>query len=239
MTNRIEEDQLSANEKRIRVNAQVTFMISLVEMIGSFLTMMVVVIFKTTTFPVIISIMITYLILLPCAFLMNTSHNKLRVIEHGWRNVLRNTLGLSPMPYNPDCNQRGKGNKTKSSSRLNKEKQNAVYPYNRGQVNSQTISHDLGRSMPTGSTSTLVVADAEKTFDCKGQKQKKPLEMMNPEKLEQAYQMHRQKISLISFGDTSVFDCKANQVTKRSGLKSGKILIFDLEQESELLFGCK
>ena len=210
-------------------------MISILEMIGSFLTMIVVVIFKTTTFPVIISIMITYLILLPSAFLMNTSHNKLRVIEHGWRNVLRNTLGLSPMPYNPDRNQRGNGNETKSSSRLNKKRQNAVYPYNRGQVNSQTISQ---QSLPTGSTSTLVVAAAEKTSDCKGQKQKKPLEM-NPEKLEQAYQMDRPKGSLIGNGDISVFDCKTNQMTKRSGSENGKILIFDLEQESELLFSCK
>ena len=116
-------------------------MISILEMIGSFLTMIVFVIFKTTTFPVIISIMITYLILLPSAFLMNTSHNKLRVIEHGWRNVLRNTFGLSLILSDKDCNQRNKIDENKTSNRL-KNKRNTVYPDKRGQVHSRMTSHE-------------------------------------------------------------------------------------------------
>ena len=165
LTHRTQEDDLAT--KKIRVNAQVTFVTSILEMICTFLTMIVVVIFKTATFPVIISIMITYLILLPCAFLMNTSHNKRRVIEHGWRNVLRNTFGLSSMPSNPDCNQGAKINENKTSSSFQKRR-NAVYPYNEGQVRSQMISHNLGKSSPTGSTSTLVVAAVEEATDYKG-----------------------------------------------------------------------
>ena len=34
--------------------------------------------------------MILYLIILPYAFLMNTSHNKNQIIEHGWINVVKN-----------------------------------------------------------------------------------------------------------------------------------------------------
>ena len=125
--------------------------------------------------------MITYLILLPCAFLMNTSHNKRRVIEHGWENVLRNTFGLSTTPSNPDCNQ-PKIISVKKTSSNTKQKRSAVYQYKRGQVHPQMLSHDLGQSLPTGSTSTLVVADVEEASDCKGQKQKKPLDiMMKPE----------------------------------------------------------
>ena len=225
--------------KKIRVNAQVTFVTSILEMICTFLTMIVVVIFRTATFPVIISIMITYLILLPCAFLMNTSHNKRRVIEHGWKNVLRNTFGLLPTPSNPVCNQPNKISGNKTSSRP-KEKRSAVHPYERGQVHSQMISHDLDQSLPTGSTSTLVVASAEEASDCKGQTQKTPLEIiMRPEKLDRAYQSHRPKINLIVNVDNSVLECKANPATTRNCSENGKILVSDLEQESEFLFSCK
>ena len=183
--------------------------------------------------------MTSYLILLPCAFLMNTSHNKRRVIEHGWKIVLRNTFRLSVTPSNQDCNLRAKINENKTSSRLQK-RQKAVYPQKRGQEHSRMISHDLDKSFPTLSTSTLVVDAAKETSDCKGQKQKKPLEIiMNPEKLERAYQMDRPKLSLIGNGDNSVFECKANRVTKRGCSENGKILVYDLEQESQFLFSCK
>ena len=183
--------------------------------------------------------MTSYLILLPCAFLMNTSHNKRRVIEHGWKNVLRNTFGLSVTPSNQDCNLRAKINENKTSSRFQKA-QNAVYPDKRGQVHTQTISHDLDESVPTGSTSTLVIDAAKEASDCKGHKQKKPPEIIiNPGKLERAYQMDRPKLSLIGNGDDSVLKCKANRVTKRGCSENGQILVHDLEQESEFLFSCK
>ena len=183
--------------------------------------------------------MITYLILLPCAFLMNTSHNKRRVIEHGWKNVLRNTFGLSPTPANPDCNHPKKISVKKTSIKC-RQKRSAVYPYNRGQVHPQMISYDLGQSLPTGSTSTLVVDAVEEASGCKGQKQNKPLEiLMQPEQLERAYRIHRPKINLIGNGDTSVLECKANRATKRNFSENGKILVSDLEQKSEYLFSCK
>ena len=186
-----------------------------------------------------ISIMITYLILLPCAFLMNTSHNKRRVIEHGWKNVLRNTFGLSPTAANPDCNHPKKISVKKTSSK-SKQKRSAVYPYKRGQVHPQMISHDLGQSLPTGSTSTLVVAAVEEASGRKSQKQHKPLEILiQPEQLERAYQIHRPKISLIGSGYNSVLECKAAQATKRNFSENGKILVSNLEQESEYLFSCK
>ena len=182
--------------------------------------------------------MITYLILLPCAFLMNTSHNKRRVVEHGWRNVLRNTFGLSSMPSNPDCNQGAKIIENKTSSSFEKRR-NAVYPYDRDQVRSQKISHNLGKSLPTGAASTLVVAVAEQATDYKGRKQKKLREIiMHPEKLEGAYQTHRPKINLTGNEDNNVLECKANRVTRRCWEKD-KILPSDIEQESEFLFSCK
>ena len=166
--------------------------------------------------------MINYLILLPSAFLMNTSNNKSRVIEHGWRNVLRTTFGLSPMPSNSDCNHRAQMNENKTSSRLRKRR-NAVYQDKKWQVHSQMISHDLGKTLSTGSSSTLVVTTAEIVSACKGQKQKKPLEIMvNPEKLERAYQMHPPKIGLIGNEDKNALECKANQVKKIRLSENGK-----------------
>ena len=183
--------------------------------------------------------MISYLILLPCAFLMNTSHNKRRVIEHGWKNVLRNTFGLSVTPSNQDCTLSAKINENKTSSRLQK-RQKAVYPQKRGQEHSRMISHDLDKSFPTLSTSTLVVDAAKETSDSKDQQQKKPLEIIiNPEKLERAYQMDRPKLRSMGNGVNSVFECKANRVTKRGCSENGKILVYDLEQMSEFLFSCK
>ena len=164
--------------------------------------------------------MTSYLILLPCAFLMNTSHNKRRVIEHGWKIVLRNTFRLSVTPSNQDCNLRAKINENKTSSQF-KNKRNAVYPDKRGQVHCQMISDDMDESLPSWSTSTLVVDAAKETSDCKGQKQKKPLEIiMHPEKLERADQMDRPKLSFIGDGDNRVLECKATRVKKQDVQKT-------------------
>ena len=234
LTHRIEEDDLPT--KKIRVNAQVTFVISIFEMICAFISIILVVIFKTITFPVTISTMITYLILLPRAFLMNTSHNKRRVIKQGWRNVLRSTFGFSPMPSNPDCNQRKEMNENKTSSR----RRNAVYPYKRGQAHSQMIARDLDKSLPASSISTSVVARAEEVSDCKKKKKKKPLEiLMNPDKLERLYRMHHPKVNLIGDVGNIVLECKTNRVKKTTCSENGKILMYDLEQEGEVLFSCK
>ena len=180
--------------------------------------------------------MITFMILLPRAFLMNTSHNKRRVIEQGWRNIFRSTFGFSPMPSNPDCIKRKEMKENKTSSR----RRNAVCPYKKGQVHSQMISHDLNKSLPAVSTSTLVVARAEEVSDCKNRNKKKPLEiMMIPEKLECVYQTRRPRVNSIGDVGNIEFECKTNRVRKASCSKNGKILLFDLEQESGVLFSCK
>ena len=54
-----------------------------------------------------------YMVILPYAFLMNTSHNKDRIIADGWRNVFRNLLGrynhdTNSLPLNQDCNTQQK-----------------------------------------------------------------------------------------------------------------------------------
>ena len=55
-----------------------------------FYTILLGLISKKTTFGSLIAVMSTYLVILPYAFLMNTEHNKNRIIEGGWKNVLKN-----------------------------------------------------------------------------------------------------------------------------------------------------
>ena len=41
--------------------------------------------------------MLLYFVILPYTFLMNTRYNKNRVVEEGWKNVLRNVIGCKSM----------------------------------------------------------------------------------------------------------------------------------------------
>ena len=43
----------------------------------------------------LIQAILWYCVISPYVFIMNTSHNKKRIIECGWKNVLKNTLGCS------------------------------------------------------------------------------------------------------------------------------------------------
>ena len=79
--------------KKLFVNAQVTATISLIEMGTNVLHTTLLKYFRGTNFYNLLQSMIVYDIVLPYAFLMNTSHNKKRVVESGWKNVFKNIMG--------------------------------------------------------------------------------------------------------------------------------------------------
>ena len=79
--------------KKVQVNAQVTVVVSLFEFLGNVLYLLLLVYFKGTTFVSLFHAISLYYIVLPYAFLMNTSDNKHRVVENGWANVFKNLLG--------------------------------------------------------------------------------------------------------------------------------------------------
>ena len=84
----LSHDQNEINMKKVKTNAQVTSIVCIIETAG--------VLFNWITFGLIgswISLFILYLILLPYIFLTNTSHNKERIIEYGWKNVVGNFIG--------------------------------------------------------------------------------------------------------------------------------------------------
>ena len=214
-------------------------MISVLEMIGGIINLTLVLMFKTTTFPVVINSMIIYLIILPRAFLMNTSHNKNRIIEHGWRNVLRNTFGLSPKPSRVDCSPGKKINENKTSNTINKRR-DAGCRYTRGQIHPTILSHDVGKSLPTGSILVSKVAFEQDFPDDHIHQRNKRLEIMiRPEQLELPCQMHRPIVSLISNRGNNVLEYKQNGSLKRNRSANDQVVLTDLEQHSEDVFGCE
>lgn len=86
------------NMKRMKVNAQVTAITAILESIGN-VTYVIHILFTGPRFSAMIHGQVPYMIVLPYVFLMNTSHNKNRIVEHGWKNVLRNIIGRS------ECNE--------------------------------------------------------------------------------------------------------------------------------------
>ena len=80
--------------RRVLVNAQVTAMISSIEFIFFTAHVVGVSIVGGTNSEIVVLVMVMYMILFlivsPYSFLMNTSHNKNRIIEHGWINVMKN-----------------------------------------------------------------------------------------------------------------------------------------------------
>ena len=55
-----------------------------------------------TNFATLLQFLVIYMIILPYSFLMNTSHNKNRVIEHGWKNVFKNIAGKKNNEVSPE-----------------------------------------------------------------------------------------------------------------------------------------
>ena len=98
------------NIKKFKVNAQVTAMTSLLEFsCNIFYTMVFKLITKRTSFASLITVMSTYLVILPYAFLMNTPQNKNQIVETGWNIVLKNIFQgafSTDSPLNADKNEK-------------------------------------------------------------------------------------------------------------------------------------
>ena len=79
--------------KKATVNAQVTAIVSLSEILG-FIVILVITLITGNKEISMILFRLLEVILLPYAFLMNTRENKNRIVEHGWLNVLRNIVSV-------------------------------------------------------------------------------------------------------------------------------------------------
>ena len=86
------EEQCRINTKKVWVNAQVTGTIAFIEMILTILYVIMIALYRSTHFANLLIVMVLYDVILPYSFLMNTSHNKKRIVELGWKNVLKNII---------------------------------------------------------------------------------------------------------------------------------------------------
>ena len=85
------------NAKNLRVNAQVTAVVTIFEVVGMCIIVMTHVLVFQHGFTWLHCVyqylfMLLHYVLLPYAFLMNTTSNKNRIVEDGWMNVLRNMV---------------------------------------------------------------------------------------------------------------------------------------------------
>ena len=79
--------------RKLVINAQVKATISLLETVFNIVYIITLWFTVRTSFGTVLQGMGLYMVFLPYAALMNTSHNKERVVEHGWKNVFRNLIG--------------------------------------------------------------------------------------------------------------------------------------------------
>ena len=84
------------NMKRIQVNYHVTAIITFLEILGNVTYVILLgLIIGKVSLATVIHVMTVHMVVLPYTFLMNTSHNKNRIVEKGWKNVFRNLTGRS------------------------------------------------------------------------------------------------------------------------------------------------
>ena len=83
------------NKKKVHVNAQVTATTTFLESSYGILYAIVFgYVSKGSSFGTLIQGMGLQCVLLPYTFLMNTAHNKNRIVEIGWKNVVKNIFGM-------------------------------------------------------------------------------------------------------------------------------------------------
>ena len=123
----LSRDQNQLNMKKLKVNAQVTATTSFIEMSINIAYIIFVWYNKGTTFSSLIVGMISYQIILPYVFLMNTSHNKNRIVELGWKNVLMNIIGRPDNSVEPN-EEMGNDKHESQASKLKKKRKSSMPP---------------------------------------------------------------------------------------------------------------
>ena len=105
--------------KKVKTNAQVTSIVCIMEAAILFINWILL-----SQLVFWISIFVLYLIILPYFRLVNTSHNKDRVVEYGWKNVLGNLFGNKWRLITSCCNGRIQKNNVSEICILNETDHN-------------------------------------------------------------------------------------------------------------------
>ena len=84
------------NQRKVKVNAQVTFVIYVLETVANLSIFIVWIFVHGYSSEVTVTMGVMWFhVMLPYIFLMNTSHNKNLLIDDGWWNTVKNALGIS------------------------------------------------------------------------------------------------------------------------------------------------
>ena len=91
----------------MHVNAQVTAVTTMMEVLGNCIIGALFVVFDSfTRFTSAAPFMFLHFVVLSYAYLMNTRYNKNRIIEYGWKNVLKNMISRNKRTTNSTTDAR-------------------------------------------------------------------------------------------------------------------------------------
>ena len=90
----LQNDSKHIDIRRLKVNAQITALITFIEFLGNLTLILHLFIVESNPWTSTIHGMVFYNIICPYAFLSNTTDNKNRIIDTGWGSIFRNLLGI-------------------------------------------------------------------------------------------------------------------------------------------------
>ena len=117
------------NVRIVAVNARVTLVLWILEFMAIFSVVIFwVFIFGSTSFGTLTNSMVWFHVMIPYTFLMNTSYNKSRIIDDGWKAVIKNSLSNIKNCFSRNKNESNSRTKEHCSSLTSKdEKQNKIH----------------------------------------------------------------------------------------------------------------
>ena len=239
------------NKKKVLVNSQITAMISILESETNLAFLIILWYFKGTTYFSLILPLILHDVILPYAFLMNTSDNKNRIVEVGWKNVFKNLFRLSKgARVNIDDEIQRNESAPKSANKTKSTKtQNQVATITNNLVPSKnslntapenSILKETTLIIPSKSTTSpnfvsLNAKDLVKQSDSFKAKQRLISSMINSEHNEMKYMTYFRNMVLleeneitenilmdIEFDDESILESKPSDQLKVKGKGKGK-----------------
>ena len=140
--NALSHDINAINQRKVMVNAQVKAMISLLELSSNVIYTVILSFTVKTSYATLVQWIFLYMILLPYAFLMNTSHNKNRIVEYGWINVFKNLITKKTNSVSHDTSN---DNENTGVYNISGKLQHRENPLTKEMIGNSSQQHDLPR----------------------------------------------------------------------------------------------
>ena len=147
------------NKRKILINSQITATISILETSTNIAFIILLWYFRGTTYFSLLLPLTVYVVILPFAFLSNTSDNKNRIVEEGWKYVFKNMLKFTTKE-NASNDDGTNGHESSSGTTTNHTGPTKVYF-----VSSILFSGTSGRSGSGAGSTAAGFVDAVKLID--------------------------------------------------------------------------